>query len=48
LHPIKKNNGGATVEISASDLAEIADVLAKVPVKGERYDEDHQSLNHSG
>ncbi|ROR02860.1 aryl-alcohol dehydrogenase-like predicted oxidoreductase [Delftia acidovorans] len=37
LHRLEENIGGATVELSAADLKELADVMAKVPVTGERY-----------
>jgi len=37
LHRLKENIGGAGVELTAADLKELADVMAKVPVTGERY-----------
>uniref|UniRef100_UPI0036F1C294 aldo/keto reductase n=1 Tax=Yersinia aleksiciae TaxID=263819 RepID=UPI0036F1C294 len=37
LHRLEENIGGATIELTAADLSEIAGVLAKVPVQGERY-----------
>ena len=37
LHRLEENIGGATVELTTDDLKELADVMAKVPVKGERY-----------
>ncbi|ORM60034.1 aldo/keto reductase [Pantoea rodasii] len=37
LHRLEENVGGAAVELTTADLQEIADVLAKVPVQGERY-----------
>jgi len=37
LHRLEENMGGASVELTHADLEEIADVLAKVPVQGERY-----------
>ncbi|CNK82534.1 aldo/keto reductase [Yersinia aleksiciae] len=37
LHRLEENIGGATIELTAADLSEIADVLARVPVQGERY-----------
>ena len=40
LHRLEENLGGATVELSADDLREIGDVLASVPVQGDRYPAD--------
>lgn len=37
LHRLEENIGGASVELTAADLKELADVMAKVPVTGERY-----------
>jgi aryl-alcohol dehydrogenase-like predicted oxidoreductase len=37
LHRLEENIGGANVELTAADLKELADVMAKVPVTGERY-----------
>jgi aryl-alcohol dehydrogenase-like predicted oxidoreductase len=37
LHRLEENLGGASVELTAADLKELADVMAKVPVTGERY-----------
>jgi aryl-alcohol dehydrogenase-like predicted oxidoreductase len=37
LHRLEENIGGATVDLTAADLKELADVMAKVPVSGERY-----------
>jgi aryl-alcohol dehydrogenase-like predicted oxidoreductase len=37
LHRLEENTGGASVELTAADLQELADVMAKVPVTGERY-----------
>ncbi|EJM51265.1 aldo/keto reductase [Pseudomonas sp. GM48] len=37
LHRLKENVGGATVQLTAEDLRELGEVLAKVPVQGERY-----------
>jgi aryl-alcohol dehydrogenase-like predicted oxidoreductase len=37
LHRLEENIGGADVELTAADLKELADVMAKVPVTGERY-----------
>jgi aryl-alcohol dehydrogenase-like predicted oxidoreductase len=37
LHRLEENIGGAAVELTAADQKELADVMAKVPVTGERY-----------
>jgi len=37
LHRLEENVGGADVVLTAEDLQALADVLARVPVKGERY-----------
>ncbi|MEI7264600.1 aldo/keto reductase [Pectobacterium carotovorum] len=37
LHRLEENIGGATVTLNDADLQEIADLLAKIPVEGERY-----------
>jgi aryl-alcohol dehydrogenase-like predicted oxidoreductase len=37
LHRLQENLGGATVELSAADLTEIATALAGIAVQGERY-----------
>jgi aryl-alcohol dehydrogenase-like predicted oxidoreductase len=37
LHRLEENIGGADVELTPHDLAELADLLAKQPVQGERY-----------
>jgi aryl-alcohol dehydrogenase-like predicted oxidoreductase len=37
LHRLEENIGGADVVLTAADLKELADVMAKVPVRGERY-----------
>jgi aryl-alcohol dehydrogenase-like predicted oxidoreductase len=37
LHRLEENIGGANVQLTDADLKELADVMAKVPVKGERY-----------
>jgi aryl-alcohol dehydrogenase-like predicted oxidoreductase len=37
LHRLEENIGGATVGLTAEDLRELGEVLAKVPVQGERY-----------
>jgi len=37
LHRLEENVGGATVQLTAEDLRELSEVLAKVPVQGERY-----------
>jgi aryl-alcohol dehydrogenase-like predicted oxidoreductase len=37
LQRLEENIGGANVELTTADLEELADVMAKVPVTGERY-----------
>ncbi|MDE2613927.1 MAG: aldo/keto reductase, partial [Burkholderiales bacterium] len=37
LHRLDENLGAARVELDAADLARIAEVLARIPVQGERY-----------
>ena len=37
LHRLEENVGGATMELTVEDLRELGEVLAKVPVQGERY-----------
>lgn len=37
LNRLEENIGGATVSLNDADLQEIADLLAKMPVEGERY-----------
>jgi aryl-alcohol dehydrogenase-like predicted oxidoreductase len=37
LHRLQENNGGASVELTTDDLRDLADLLAKQPVQGERY-----------
>ena len=37
LHRLEENIGGADVVLTADDLKALADVLARVPVRGERY-----------
>jgi len=44
LHRLEENVGGALVDITADDLREIGEVLAKVPVQGARYSEAMQKL----
>jgi aryl-alcohol dehydrogenase-like predicted oxidoreductase len=39
LHRLEENVGGADVVLTTDDLHAIADVLAKVPVQGARYNE---------
>jgi aryl-alcohol dehydrogenase-like predicted oxidoreductase len=39
LHRLKENVGGADVELTASDVRDLNDVLAKQPVQGARYNE---------
>lgn len=37
LHRLEENIGGATLALTAADIHDIADLLAKVPVQGDRY-----------
>jgi aryl-alcohol dehydrogenase-like predicted oxidoreductase len=37
LSRLEENVGGATVDLDSGDLQELADLLAKMPVQGERY-----------
>lgn len=37
LSRVEENVGGAQVDLDSGDLTELADVLAKMPVQGERY-----------
>lgn len=37
LHRLKENLGAVDLELTASDLSEIAERLAEIPVEGERY-----------
>jgi aryl-alcohol dehydrogenase-like predicted oxidoreductase len=39
LSRVEENVGGAQVDLDSGDLKELADVLAKMPVQGERYTE---------
>jgi aryl-alcohol dehydrogenase-like predicted oxidoreductase len=39
LHRLEENVGGVNVELTADDLREIGEVLARVPVQGARYTE---------
>jgi aryl-alcohol dehydrogenase-like predicted oxidoreductase len=36
-HRMEENAGGADVELTTDDLGSLADLLAQVPVTGERY-----------
>lgn len=36
-HRMEENTGGADVELTAEDLGSLADLLAQVPVEGDRY-----------
>ncbi|CAI9418754.1 Aldo-keto reductase IolS [Pleomorphomonas sp. T1.2MG-36] len=42
LHRLEENLGGATVELTAADLARIADALSGFKPQGERYAASHQ------
>ena len=44
LHRLEDNVVGAEVELTANDLRELADVLAKQPVQGNRYNEQMQKM----
>lgn len=44
LHRLEENVGGAEVELTANDLRELTDVLAKQPVQGNRYNEQMQKM----
>jgi aryl-alcohol dehydrogenase-like predicted oxidoreductase len=44
LHRLEENLAGADVELTANDLRELGEVLAKVPVQGARYNEQMQKL----
>ena len=37
LHQLEENNGAVEVDLGPEDLGGIADVLAKVTVRGDRY-----------
>jgi aryl-alcohol dehydrogenase-like predicted oxidoreductase len=43
-HRLEENIGGAAVQLTGDDLREIADVLARLPVQGARYNEPMQKL----
>ena len=44
LHRLRENLAAAELTLSASDLAEIQQVLATVPVQGARYSEAAQKM----
>ena len=44
LHRLEENLGGASVELTPEDLAQIQQVLSTIEVQGERYAAQHQSL----
>ena len=44
LHRLEENIGAATVNLTAQELHEIADAVAKIPVQGERYPENQQKM----
>jgi len=44
LHRLEENLGAAEVELSASDLSEIEQALARVEVQGDRYSASWQAL----
>jgi aryl-alcohol dehydrogenase-like predicted oxidoreductase len=37
VHRLEENIGGASVELTAGDMRQLAELMAKVPVTGERY-----------
>lgn len=44
LHRLEENLGAADVELTADDLRQIENSVAKIPVQGERYPENLQKL----
>jgi aryl-alcohol dehydrogenase-like predicted oxidoreductase len=44
LHRMEENIGGADVELTAQDLRELSDLLAKMPVQGDRYTAEMQKM----
>ncbi len=44
LHRLEENNGAASINLSASDLAEIEETVTAVPVEGARYSPAGQAL----
>jgi aryl-alcohol dehydrogenase-like predicted oxidoreductase len=44
LHRLEENIGAAEVELTSTDLREIDEVLAKVPVQGARYNEQMMKM----
>lgn len=44
LSRLEENNGAVAIELSAADLQEIGDALAKVPVEGDRYPEHLEKI----
>jgi len=44
LHRVQENIGGAAVTLTSSDLSEIGELLAKMPVEGARYNAQMQKL----
>ena len=43
LHRIIENNGAASIELTAADLADIEDTTAGLQLKGARYSPEHQA-----
>ena len=44
LHRLEENLGGATIQLSASDIMEIDQVLAKLSIVGNRYSEASEKM----
>lgn len=44
LHRLEENLGAVDIELTAADFREIDDLLAKMPVQGERYNTQTQKL----
>ncbi len=44
LHRLEENLGGAAVELTAADLAEIHDAVAGIEIQGERYPGQYKNL----
>jgi aryl-alcohol dehydrogenase-like predicted oxidoreductase len=44
LHRLEENIGGASVSLSAADLRELEQAIAAIPVQGNRYAEQAQSM----
>jgi aryl-alcohol dehydrogenase-like predicted oxidoreductase len=44
LHRLEENVGAAAVHLSAGELREVNDAIARIPVQGDRYSADRQKL----